>query len=561
MNQLETKLFDQSWTLKNREKIISKMQKTQYDIVIIGAGVTGAGVAREAAMRNLKVAIVDMQDFAAGTSSRSTKMAHGGIRYVTHHELDLIKKATRERNWMRVHIPHLVRPIPFLLVEIEGGKYKKRDLIGATKIYDFLSDEKSDFKNIKKSKSYSAEELYKLEPEFSREGLKGGVIYYDSNIDDARLTIEVLKEAIIRGADAINYCKAISYIKTENKILGIKCKDLDNGSIFEIKGKLVINATGIWTDELLEIYPEQIPKPLIRPTKGVHLLYERKNIGNLMANGLYSEVDNRFFFVIPRNKKYTLVGTTDTDFQGDLANPFCSKEDAYYLISSVQKYYPNADLRYENILSTYAGVRPLVMQKGKSESEVSRQHVIFFSDDNLLTMTGGKLTEWREMAEDLFDHIEEKEIFPDIKREKYWSRQPFIISLEKDDWSDALKKSGVILDEDISDHLYQQYGKGAIRILDMIKEDESLKERIIEENDFISAEILYILRYELSPHLIDVFCRRTEMSLWIHHQRASIAVEKVAEIMKKEYSWNDETTNNEINTYLDYVKKSTSFIS
>ncbi|NHJ21131.1 MAG: hypothetical protein EAX91_09325, partial [Candidatus Lokiarchaeota archaeon] len=140
-------------------------------------------------------------------------------------------------------------------------------------------------------------------------------------------------------------------------------------------------------------------------------------------------------------------------------------------------------------------------------------------------------------------------------------RQPFIISLEKDDWSDALKKSGVILDEDISDHLYQQYGKGAIQILDMIKEEEFLKERIIEENDFIHAEILYVLRYELSPHLIDVFCRRTEMSLWIHHQRASIAAEKVAEIMKKEYSWNDETMNNEINTYLDYVKKSTSFIS
>lgn len=560
MDDLETKLFDQSWTLKNREKIVSNMKEIQYDVVIIGAGITGAGVAREAAMRGLKVAIVEMQDFAAGTSSRSTKMAHGGIRYIPNNELDLVKKATRERNWMRAHIPHLVRPIPFLLVVIEGGKYKKRDFQSVAKIYDFLSDDKSDFKNYKRSKYYSAEELYELEPEFSRKGLKGGVIYYDTNIDDARLTIEILKEAIIRGTDAINYCKVIGYIKNNGKITGIKCKDLNNESNFDIKGKLVINATGIWTDDLLEKYPENIPEPLIRPTKGVHLLYKRADIRNLMANGLYSDVDNRFFFVIPRDKKYTLVGTTDTDFQGDLANPFCNKEDADYLIKSVQKYYPNADLGYDKILSTYAGIRPLVMQKGKPESEVSRQHVIFFSDDNLLTITGGKLTEWREMAEDLFEHIEEKEIFPGIKRNKYWSRKPFIISLEKDYWSNILKKSHLSLDEDITDHIYQQYGKGAIKILDMIEKDESLSKRIIDENDFIKAEILYVLRYEFTPHLIDVFCRRTEMSLWIHHLRASEASEKVAKIMQKEYSWNDETKNKEIQTYLDYVKKSVSFI-
>ncbi len=560
MVDLEKKLFDQSWTFKNREKIISNMQEIQYDVVIIGAGITGAGVAREAAMRNLKVAIVDMQDFAAGTSSRSTKMAHGGLRYITHGEMDLVKSATRERNWMRVQIPHLVRPLPFFIPYIEGGKYKKRILQNAAKIYDFLSDDKSEFKNFKKNKSYTAEEVYELEPEFNREGLLGGVIYYDTNIDDARLTIEILKEAIIRGADSINYCKVFGYIKNNGKIVGIKCKDLEKKSDFEIRGSLVINATGIWTDNLIENYPDSIPKPLIRPTKGVHLLYKRENIENNMACGLYSSIDNRFFFVIPRNKKYTLLGTTDTDYQGDLANPFCEKEDADYLIESVKLYFPTAKLDYGNILSTYAGIRPLVMQKGKPESEVSRKHIIFFSDDNLLTITGGKLTEWREMAEDLFEHVEEKKIFPDIHKDKHWSRQPFIITLEKDEWLDELEKSGVKLDEEISDHLYQQYGKGAIQLLDMIKEDESLKERIIDENDFIQAEILYVLRYELSPHLIDVFCRRTEMSLWIHHRRASEAADKVAAIMQKEYSWDNETKNKEIQIYLDYVKKSVSFL-
>jgi len=561
MEDLEKRLFDKSWTFKNRDKIIKKMQSTQYDIVIIGAGITGAGVAREAAMRNLSVAVVDMQDFASGTSSRSTKLAHGGLRYVRYSEMDLVRSASRERNWMRVQIPHLVRPIPFFLPFMEGAKLKKRVLQSAVKIYDFLSDDKSEFKNFKKNKSYTAEEVYNLEPEFTKEGTLGGLIYYDTNVDDARLTIEILKEAIIRGADSINYCKVIGYVENKGKIVGIKCQDLEKKTDFEIRAKLVINATGIWTDNLIKNYPNTISNPLIRPTKGVHLLYKRENIGNTMAAGLYSKVDNRFFFVIPRNKKYTLVGTTDTDYQGDLANPFCDKEDTDYLIESIKLFYPNSKLDYENILSTYAGIRPLVMQKGKSESEVSRKHVIFFSNDNLLTITGGKLTTWREMAEDLFEHIDEKNFFSKIKKEKHWSRQPFIISLEKDDWLNVLKKSGVIIDEDISDHIYQQYGKGAFKILEMIKEDESLKERIIDDNDFIFAEILYVLRYEFTSHLIDVFCRRTEMSMWIHHRRASEAAEIVARIMQKEYSWDNETKNQEIHTYLDYIKKCVAFIS
>ena len=200
------------------------------------------------------------------------------------------------------------------------------------------------------------------------------------------------------------------------------------------------------------------------------------------------------------------------------------------------------------------------MQKGKSESEVSRKHIVFFSDDGLLTITGGKLTAWRAMAEDLFRHVEEKNIFPDIKREKNFSKQKFIISLEKEDWLNQYKKSGVKLDDDIADHIYQQYGKGAIKILDLIKGDESLKERILDENDFVKAEILYILRHEMTPHLIDVFCRRTEMSLWIRPDKALKAAEKVAEIMAKEYSWSEDKKDSEIEAYIDYVKKTVEFI-
>ena len=560
MEILEKKLFDKSWNFKNRNNIRKRLIETTYDVIIIGAGITGAGVAREATMRGLKVACVDMQDFSAGTSSRSSKLAHGGIRYLSHGETDIVRESATERNWMRTHIPHLVRPIPFLFVVLEGGKYKKRDVVGVCKIYDFLSDDKSEFKNYKKYKWYSSEEIFKMEPEFIREGNQGGAVYYDNNVDDARLTIEILKEAVIRGADIINYCKVDGYLKKNEIICGVKCRDKENGIQFEIRGKLIINATGIWTDDLLEIYPEDIPKPLIRPTKGVHLQFRRKHVKNKMATILHSIKDDRAFFVLPRDKDFTIIGTTDTDYNDDLAYPFCEKDDADYLIQSVKHFFPTAELDYDNILSTYAGIRPLVMQKGKLESEISRKHLIFFSKDGLLTITGGKLTSWRNMAEDLFEKVVEKDIFSDVNRVKNFSKQKFIISLEKEEWLEKVKESKVDLDTDILDHLYQQYGKGATEIFKLIKEEESLKERIIDDNFFTKAEILYCLRYELTPHLVDVFCRRTEMSLWINHKKAFKAAQVVAEMMTIEYSWNETKKEEEIRLYMDYIKKTVSFI-
>ncbi|MCK4286850.1 MAG: glycerol-3-phosphate dehydrogenase/oxidase, partial [Candidatus Lokiarchaeota archaeon] len=415
-------------------------------------------------------------------------------------------------------------------------------------------------KNYKNHQWYSSEEIVKLEPEFIKEGNKGGAVYYDNNIDDARLTIETIKEAVIRGADVINYCKISGYIKDKGKIIGVKCEDLESNVNFEIKGILVVNATGIWTDNLIESYPDDIPKPLIRPTKGVHLQFRREHVKNNMATIIRSISDDRVFFVLPRDKDFTIIGTTDTDYQGDLTTPFCNKEDADYLIESVKHYFPNAELGYDNILSTYAGIRPLVIQKGKSESEISRKHIIFFSKDGLVTITGGKLTAFRRMAEDLFKEIAGKDIFPNIKRDENFSKQPYIISLDKQDWLKSLKNSQIQLEEDIADHLYQQYGKGALNILKIIQEEEILKEKIVEENNFINAEIIYCLRNELTPHLIDAFCRRTEMSLWISHKRVSLAAKEVAELMAKEYSWSERKKEEEIGVYLDHIKESISFL-
>ncbi|MHA2325449.1 MAG: glycerol-3-phosphate dehydrogenase/oxidase, partial [Promethearchaeota archaeon] len=549
MAELAEKLFDQSWNYINRNNIIKRLRKKLYDILIIGGGITGAGIAREAAMRGLKVGLVDMQDFASGTSSRSSKLAHGGIRYLAYGELDLVKEATTERNWMRAHIPHLIRPVPFLWVNWKGDASNKQVIETALKLYDSLSDNSQEFTNFQKYQWFSAEELQKLEPEIKDQVGEGGAIYYDNNVDDARLTIETLKEAVIRGADIVSYCKVVDYIIEADKIIGIKCQDLETNNDFYIKGTLIVNATGIWSDNLLNNYPENVPNPLIRPTKGVHLIFKKEHIRNEHAVIVRSISQDRGFFILPRGV-FTIIGTTDTDFKGDIANPFCSKEDADDLINSAKFYFPNANIGYHNLIATYAGVRPLVREFGKSERDVSRKHLIFFNKNGLLSIAGGKLTTMRKMAEDLLEIVVKEQIFTDITQVKGFSKQKYFVGLEHKEWQEFLKKYDIELDEKVTHHLYQQYGQGAIEIMKLIEKKQSLGEKIIEENDFIKAEVVYILHNELTTHLIDVFCRRTEMSLFIDHRKQHDAAKIVANIMAEEYQWNENKKEQEINDYI-----------
>jgi glycerol-3-phosphate dehydrogenase len=259
-------------------------------------------------------------------------------------------------------MPHIIRPIPFLFIDWEDAKDSKLLIKIATTLYDILSNWFSKFKNFKKHKWYPPEEVFELEPEIRKEGNNGGAVYYDNNMDDARITLEVLKEAVIRGADVINYCKVTDHIKEDGNIKGVICKDLDDDVDFQVKGKLVVNATGIWTDEQVENYPDDIPEPVIRPTKGVHIQFRRKDVGNEMATIIRSISDSRAFFVLPR-EEHTIIGTTDTDYNGDLANPYCTKEDAEYLIKSVKHYFPNANLNFENLISTYAGIRKVMFYR------------------------------------------------------------------------------------------------------------------------------------------------------------------------------------------------------
>ncbi len=567
---MNSEIVNINWSALNRNKDIKRLEEEEFELVIIGGGVTGAGIAREAALRGIKTALIDKNDFGFGTSSRSSKMAHGGFRYLAQNEFKLVREATTERNWLRNHFSHNVRP---LLTNVGGFSDKKISPFEVKLgfgIYHFISDFNSEFKQFKKHKILNREEAIKEEPNLDHTGLEVLGQYYDTNVDDARLTLESIKESkIIGDVVALNYIKAEDFIENNvGKIIGIKSVDIETGKKFEIKGNQFINATGIWTDELLKNYPRKV----IRPTKGVHIVVPRKRIGNRHTFGLFSKEDGRFIFVLARNE-FTLIGTTDTDYilgetgkiNEDLDLPFCTKEDCDYLIRTVNHYFPNANLNYDDIISTYAGIRPLVMEEGKSESDISRKEEIIDTENGLTTICGGKLTTFRLMAENTLYHIinkkngfnnnGKKREFSKMQMKPGYSKQVYLIDLKRKDWDQFINDNKPQLAEDITNILYQQYGRGAIEIVNDVLTNPQRGKRFLKEVQFIPAEIYYILSHECAPHLYDVLGRRTEISIKVHHKKQPEIAEKIANIMTEVYGWDENIKQNEIKQYIDYIKR------
>ncbi|MBF0225329.1 MAG: glycerol-3-phosphate dehydrogenase/oxidase [Desulfobacterales bacterium] len=559
------------WNAKKRQEYINQAQATEFDLIIIGGGITGAGVAREAALRNLSFCMIDKNDFAFGTSSRSSKLAHGGLRYLSNKEFKLVRESTTERNWLRTHLPNLVRPLGFMFCSYEKGKDKPKHIRFALMMYDLLSDIGSNFKNYRKAKFFSPEFVEEFEPAVTRNDSEIGKMtfsgfYYDTNVDDSRLTLETIKESLIYSKGnslAINYSKINDYIRNDKgKVCGVVASDELNGIKFDVKAKVVVVCTGIWTDELLKL--TDFGKEKIYPTKGVHVVVPNERIGNRNAFGVRSFDDGRFFFILKRGN-VSVIGTTDTDYfkeSKNLDEPWCTKEDCDYLFNTVNRLFPHAELTYKDIIGTYAGIRPLIKQDGaKNESDVSREHEIFESKDGVISIAGGKLTTYRLMAEELIFHLVKKGFIPKFSNLKHrtngFSKIPFIVGMTRESFDAVLKKGGL---NDCSwpeqkEYLHQQYGKQAIDILKKIKSNSALGEPLLEGYPHCKAEIDFILAYENAPRLIDVLCRRTEAQWTIWHYKQAELAEKVAAIMADYYNWTDEKKKEEIEYYMDYVKK------
>lgn len=523
----------------NRKKSTQDLQSTQFDVLIIGGGITGAGIALDAASRGMKVALIEKNDFASGTSSKSTKLIHGGLRYLKQFDFWLVKEVGTERTIVHDLAPHLVVPEKMILPLIEGGTYGSWLTSIGLKVYDILASVEGEDKR----KMLDKAEALEKEPMLPKGILNGAGYYAEYRTDDARLTIEVLKTALDYEAKILNYTEATQFIYEENRVVGAKVKDTFTGDSFDIKAKYVVNACGPWVDELRQINHSKTGKRL-HLTKGVHLVVAHDKLP--VKQSVYFDIpDGRMMFAIPRGR-VTYFGTTDTNYQLDKNKVETNLVDATYLISAVNNMFTDVQLTLDDIESSWAGLRPLIHEEGKSASELSRKDEIFVSDTELISIAGGKLTGYRKMAERIVDLIAKKyerrfdKKFEEIKTKQIaLSGGTFNNYKEVQSYTDAIQNRIAEVDFDRKDaeYLVHNYGKQTDIILQ--KFDDLMHDNMQEK--MIKAEVWFTINYEMTCTPTDFFMRRTGR-LFFDARSVILYKEYVLDLFKTHFSWDEKTT-------------------
>ena len=540
----------------NRENITNNLQSTQFDLLIIGGGITGAGIALDAASRGMKVALIEKNDFASGTSSKSTKLIHGGLRYLKQFDFWLVKEVGTERAIVHDLAPHLVVPEKMILPLIEGGTYGSWLTSIGLKVYDILASVEGEDQR----KMLDKEEALNKEPLLPKSILNGAGYYAEYRTDDARLTIEVLKTALNYNAKALNYVEATEFIYEEKKVIGATVKDNLSNNTFDIKAKYVVNATGPWVDNLRQKNHSKEGKRL-HLTKGVHLVVAHEKLP--VKQSVYFDVpDGRMMFAIPRGK-VTYFGTTDTNYQKDKNNVTTNLVDATYLISAVNNMFPEINLTLDDVQSSWAGLRPLIHEEGKSASELSRKDEIFVSNTELISIAGGKLTGYRKMAERIVDLVAKKyqhrfdKEFDEIKtKEITLSGGTFKNYQEVQSYTDAIynRIAEVDFNQKDAEYLVHNYGKQTDIILQ--KFDDLMHDNMQEK--MIKAEVWFTVNHEMTCSPTDFFMRRTGRLFFDTHS-VFLFKKFVLNEFKNIFSWDDETASNYAEELEKYLKTATTF--
>lgn len=485
-----------------REHILRELPSRTYDLVILGGGINGAGAAREAALRGLKVLLVEAADFSEGTSSRSSKMIHGGIRYLENLEFGLVFESLSERGKLFELAPHLVHPLKFLLPHYRGARHPMWKLSLGMWLYDALSM----FAAPEGHRRLSAKEIHQEHPYLSTEGLLGGFSYYDAYTDDDRLVLETLRSAAAAGADLLNYTKCEPEISSQNPVMGIPLRDQITGQLHRAQARHVVSTLGPWTDLFAQRALSDW-RPILRPTKGIHLVFDRSLLPLKEAVVMNDEARRRIVFVLPR-ADYLLVGTTDTDFSGDPSEVRTEAQDVDYLLEMAAEHFPAAGFTRESIVSCYAGVRPLYATGEMSASQTSRGHHIF-TQERVTFVTGGKFTTYRRMAQEAVD--EALGFFPLEDRVKYqhsFSDSALNPRVTAARYASARRRSGswakeMNLPVEEMDLLVKRYGEEAPDILALAPESLPSRQRVVV------AEALFALRHTGCLTPLDFLMRRT----------------------------------------------------
>ncbi len=533
----------------DRKLAIERMKSETFDLLVVGGGVTGCGIALDAVSRGMKTAQIEMQDFAFGTSSRSTKLIHGGLRYLKQLDFQLVNEVGRERAVVHRLAPHLVHPEKMLLPLITGGKYGKFGTWMGLSVYDYLAGVSGEDKR----KMLSKKEALELEPLLDDRRLKGGGFYAEYRTDDARLTMALAKTAVASGAAVGNYLKGESFLYEEGKIVGMNVSDRFTGEEFALRAKVVVNATGPWVDTLRKENNSLKGKRLYL-TKGVHLVLDHAVFP--VKYTIYFDIpDGRMIFAIPRGTK-TYVGTTDTHYTEMIENPRTDQKDVDYLIDAVNAMFPSIELKESDIESTWAGLRPLIYEEGKSASEMSRKDEIMLSDTGLISISGGKLTGYRKMAERTVDKVS-KRLYNSVKKCTTDS-----VNLDDgyfDDYSDVeklLKKlnerlSKEKVESDTARYLLHNYGGDASLILDAV-------EGAFNDESVILSELSYCIEREMCLTLEDFFVRRTGR-LYFNIESVRNFKEIVLEKMGDYYQYSKEVRKEEMANIDRLIMEATTF--
>lgn len=494
-----------------REEMCEALASESYDVFVIGGGITGAGIALDATSRGMKTALVDMQDYAEGTSSRSTKLIHGGLRYLEQGEVKVVAEVGRERAIVYENGPHITKPETMLLPLYHKGNLTPLKARLGLQMYDFLAGVKKQ----ERHQMLSKKETLKKEPLLQPSHLKGAGYYVEYKTDDSRLTIEVIKKAVQLGAKALNYIKVSSLLYDEaGKINGVELEDQITGETYQIHAKKIINATGPWVDEVREMDNTKLEKSLFL-TKGVHLVFDQIDFP-LQQAIYFDHTDGRMIFAIPRDGK-TYVGTTDTVYHGDIYNPTVDDDDQKYLVAAIQHMFPTLQIDETKIESAWAGLRPLIAEADKDPSSISRKDEIFTSSSGLISIAGGKLTAYRKMAENIIDDVVKqfKQEIGILYSHSETKRIP-IAGGEVDGsegfklfCAEQLKQIGDIqIDEKIKQQYINRYGANVVEIWEYYRAYQ--KEAATYDIDpLVFAELIYGLQEECIYKPLDFFVRRT----------------------------------------------------
>jgi glycerol-3-phosphate dehydrogenase len=532
------------------------MAAEPVDLLVIGGGITGAGIARDAALRGFRTALVDKGDFGAGTSSSSSRLIHGGIRYLEQGDLRLVLEASRERRVLLRIAPHLVRPLPFLFPVYRGARLPAWKLRAGMWLYDALAA----FRNVKGHRWLSPKQVRRIEPALKDRGLTGAALYYDAQADDARLVLATVRSAARAGALVANYAEVTSLLKPDGRVRGGALRDVLRGETRVVRALVVVNAGGPWVDAIRRL-ADPTALPLLRLTKGAHVAVPRRRIGHEHAVTLFSPIDGRVMFVLPWGD-LSYVGTTDTDADTGPDAVRVTAGDVTYLLRSANAAFPEAHLAPNDVVSVWAALRPLLREdRSAAPSQVSREHRVVESAQGLITIAGGKLTTYRVMARDAVDRVAAR--LHELDGRPVAPRPPTGRlplpggeAAELEILIEGARARGV--SAATAGHLVGSYGSEAAAVLNLVDRDRTLGEPLLPGASEIWAEVVHAVEREMAQRVQDVLVRRLHL-FYEHPDRAMGVVTPVARLMKKLLGWDDVREAEELVDYFRLVERARAF--